>query len=107
MHCPSSQPEKSEADLFSLGLNIKLTKPGTKESKTYVGVERLGVFLDAEVVKDLVNIVYPLFTYRNVIESINLKKEELNCVLEPHNLRSSSLPKSNLAYSRYDLTTSP
>lgn len=51
-----------------------MLKAGTKESKTYIGMERVGVFLDLEIAKDLVNIVYPLFTYRNLIESINLKK---------------------------------
>lgn len=30
--------------------------------------------MDSEVVKDLVNIVYPLFTYRGMIDAINLMR---------------------------------
>lgn len=53
-------------------LIIKITKE-KKDLKIHASIKRLSLLLDLEVIKDFVNIAYPMFIYRHLVEAINLK----------------------------------
>lgn len=54
--------------------------------------------LDLVVVKDFVNILYPMFIYRHLVEAINIKCFELNQEPKKNNIMS-------IYFSNYDMTT--
>ena len=67
VYCLTSAQKEEEGNILEWGLLIKLTKKSSKETVLNVTVKRVGVLLDCEVVKDLINIMNPLFAYRNLL----------------------------------------
>lgn len=55
-------------------LTMRFTKD-KKEMKVSLMVGYVSAFLDLEAGRDLVNILYPMFIYRHLVEVINLKRQ--------------------------------
>ncbi len=62
-----------------------------------LNVKLVYALIDLEVIKDVVNIVYPLFVYRRLVEAINVKCLEIS----PEYNKPAM---SSIQYSSYDIT---
>lgn len=63
--------EKND-EISDSAMTIKIVKE-KKDLKVHASVKRVSVMLDMEIFKDLINIAYPMFIYRHLVETMNMK----------------------------------
>lgn len=67
IHCNISEfPDVESYHKHNVGISISMKKVSSKENSIVINVGRVGCVLDSEIMKDFVNIGYPLFTYRTL-----------------------------------------
>jgi hypothetical protein len=57
-------------------LSIKIIRD-KNDSKISVIIGHVSALLDLEAVRDLINIIYPMFIYRQLVETINVQRQKL------------------------------